>query len=72
MAGMHEEMKTMSPDAFAMLGGQEIVYIKPVTRNGARGFAIYAANGQELALLNSHEAALDAIAENDMVPVLLH
>lgn len=65
-------LKNMTADAFALLGTQEVVYIKPVNRNGVSGFAVHAANGEELAILESREAAFEAAVENDMTPTQIH
>lgn len=72
MNSAQENLKTMSADAFAQLGEQQIVYIKPVKRDGMTGFAVHAASGKELAVLGSHEEALVAAFENQLIPALVH
>lgn len=67
-----ETLKTMSADDFAQLGEQQIVYIKAVTRDGMTGFAVHAASGKELAVLESHEEAVVAAFENELIPALVH
>ena len=72
MNSVQENLKTMSADAFALLGEEQIVYIKPVTRDGTTSFAVHAANGKELAVLESHEEAMVAAFENQLVPAMVH
>jgi hypothetical protein len=69
---LHEQMKKMTPEMFAHLGQNDMVYIKPVRHEGTDAFAVHAANGQELAILESWEAALTAALQNDMKPARLH
>jgi hypothetical protein len=72
MNSVQENLKTMSAAAFAQFGEQQIVYIKPVTRDGMSGFAVHAASGKELAVLESHEEAVVAAFENQLVPAMVH
>ncbi len=62
----------LSPQDFEALGLNEIAYVKPVVEDGQNLVAIYAADGQRLALLTSHEAAWAAIRQNDLEPVSLN
>lgn len=69
---LHEQLRQMTPETFAHLGEHDVVYIKPVAEEGALGFAIHSAAGQELAILESWEAALTAALANNMQPARLH
>jgi hypothetical protein len=72
MNTVQEKLKNLSADAFIHLGEQQMVYIKPVTRDGITGFAVHAATGAELAVLETHEEAVVAAFENELVPAQIH
>ena len=62
----------LEPEAFASLGVADVAYIKPVTLDGESTFAIFAADGSQLAVAPSRELALLAIRSHDMEAVGLH
>lgn len=68
----HELLKQMTPEMFAHLGENDVVYIKPIQRHGIDGFAVHSANGQELAIFDSWEAALTTALQHNMQPAGLH
>lgn len=72
MMSTYEYLKNMTPEMFANFGGDEVVYLKPVTKPGADGFVIHAANGEELAVVDSLEAALAQASHNDLAVTRLH
>lgn len=72
MQTSHERLKLMSPETFAHLGEGDLVYIKSVQQDGVPSFAVHAANGRELAVFDSWEAALSTALENNMSPASLH
>lgn len=67
-----ESLKVMSPETFAHLGEGDLVYIKAVQRHGVPSFAVHAANGRELAVFDSWEAALTTALQNNMSPASIH
>lgn len=70
---LHEQLRKLTPEMFAHLGEHDVVYIKPIAGDeGSHGFAIHSAAGQELAILESWEAALTAALANNMQPARLH
>ncbi|HEX4171573.1 MAG TPA: DUF1150 family protein [Acetobacteraceae bacterium] len=66
------DIHSISPQQLAMLGMQQIAYIKPVVVNGATAFAIHAADGTPMAIAEGREVALEAIVQHEMVPALVH
>lgn len=78
-AGKMEESQPMafvdlyhlSPAELAQLGVTQLAYIKPVMVQGARAFAIHAADGTPMALAADVDLAEAAIREHDMLPVRL-
>jgi len=73
MNSLHEQLRRMTPEMFAHLGEDDMVYIKPIASDaGVPGFAIHSATGQELAVLESWEEALTAALVNNMRPARLH
>ena len=56
-----------------MLGVDHVAYVKKVSDGTSPKFAIYAANGAEIALMETdREVAFAAIRQNDMQPVSVH
>ncbi|MFQ5766180.1 MAG: DUF1150 family protein, partial [Rhodospirillales bacterium] len=56
-------------EAFAMLGGPRLTYVKRVERDGMAGYAVYGAEGTELAILETRELAFAVARQNDFEPV---
>jgi hypothetical protein len=66
------DMHNISPQQLAMLGMQQIAYIKPVVVQGKQAFAIHAADGTPMAIAEGHDVAFAAIVQHEMVPALVH
>jgi len=63
----------MSQQDFAMLGIHQIAYVKPVGSGGKVRFAVYAADGTEIANIeNDRDVAFAAVRQHDMEPVSVH
>ncbi len=67
-----EKFPTFTPKEFALLGLQDIAYVKRVTINDATAFAIYAADGTQMAVLSDYNVALAAVRQHDLEPVSVH
>jgi hypothetical protein len=50
----------------------QIAYVKPVLYNGARAFAIHAADGTPMAVATDRDAAMAAIMQQEMVAAQVH
>jgi hypothetical protein len=62
----------ISPEQLAMLGIQQIAYIKQVVVDGTPAFAIHAADGTPMAVAQERDVAVAAIVQHQMVPALVH
>jgi len=68
-----EQMRHMTANDLAMLGMQDIAYVKPVAVDGGgTGYAIHAADGTQMALTASRDLAFAVVRQNEMEPVSVH
>ena len=65
-------LRSLSSQDFLSLGLSQVAYVKPLEQDGHDYFAIYAADGTQMAVLASQEAALTVIRQHDMEPLTLH
>jgi hypothetical protein len=66
------DLRHLTASELAQLGVSQIAYVRPVTVNGARAFAIHAADGTPMAVTDDREVAMAAIAQHEMVPLSVH
>lgn len=62
----------LSPEQFALLGVENIAYVKPKMLNKRQLFAIHTADGSEVAVVGDRELAFATIIQNDLEPVSVH
>lgn len=62
----------MTEHAFALLGVEDVAYIKEVIVEGNKLWAIIGADGTSLALAPDRELAFAAALQNDKTPVSVH
>ena len=62
----------MSEHAFALLGVEDVAYIKQVIVEGNKLWAIIGADGTSLALAPDRALAFAAAIQNDKTPVSVH
>lgn len=67
-----ERLKNISPREFALLGMNDMAYVKRIVVNDEVKFAICSADGTQLALTPSEEFAYATIRQNDLEPVTVH
>jgi hypothetical protein len=72
MMDLERTLRSLSSQDFLSLGLSQVAYVKPLEQDGGRYFAIYAADGTQMAVLASREAAHAAIRQHDMEPLTLH
>ena len=65
-------LKTCSAMDFAYWGMKEFAYIRAVLIDGQSAMAVHAANGTQLAVLETFSAAQVAVLDNDMEPLSVH
>ncbi len=54
------------------LGLNDVAYVRDVDIDGSTAFGIFAANGQQLAIMPDRETAVAAAWENGLAPVTIH
>jgi hypothetical protein len=70
---MLQKFHPMSHQDLVMLGLNDVAYIRTVPANeGQSGFAIHAADGTEMLVVDSVALAMATIRQNDMEPLLVH
>ncbi|HZS85156.1 MAG TPA: DUF1150 family protein [Stellaceae bacterium] len=67
-----QDLRHISPQEFALLGVQGVAYVKSVTVNGTKAYAIHAADGTQLALAPSRELALATVRQNELEAASVH
>jgi hypothetical protein len=67
-----EKWKQLPAQEFVALGMQNLAYIKPVTVNDHLAFAIHAADGTPMAILDDRHVADAAVRQHDLEPVSVH
>jgi hypothetical protein len=66
-----EKLREMSPQDFALVGMEQLAYIKPTVVNGVTGFSIHAADGTQIGMAPSRDIAFAAVKQHELEPVSL-
>ena len=67
-----EKLRHISPKEFAILGMQDLAYVRRVTVADGVAFAIHAADGTEVAVLPDRETAFATVRQHDLEPMSVH
>ena len=67
-----EKLRHITPKEFALLGMQDVAYIKRIVLEDGSAFAIHAADGTQVALLPEREVALATVRQHDLEPLSVH
>ena len=67
-----ERIRQISVRDLAVLGLQDMAYVKPVTLKNRTGFAIHAADGSSLAMAETRDIAFATVRQNGLEPVSVH
>jgi hypothetical protein len=67
-----EWLKNISPREFAVLGMNDLAYVKRVVVNDEPRFAICSADGTQLALVPNEDIAVATVRQNDLEPMSVH
>ncbi|HZB91229.1 MAG TPA: DUF1150 family protein [Stellaceae bacterium] len=67
-----EKLRQITPKEFALLGMQDIAYIRRVLVEGGIGFAIHAADGTQVAVLPDRATAFATVRQHDLEPLSVH
>jgi len=65
-------LKNISAKEFALWGIQDLAYIRPVTVDGQKAFAVHAADGTQVAVMKTLAIAEAAVRQNDLEPLSVH
>ena len=72
MNQIDQKLRQISAQEFALLGLQDMAYIRRVIVNDEAGFAIHAADGTAVAVLPSRDLAFATVRQHDLEPVSVH
>ena len=67
-----EGLRDLSEREFGLLGVEDLAYVKRVVIDGAEAFAVYAADGTQIAILGDRAIAFAVVRQHDMEPVSVH
>ena len=67
-----EKLRHITPKEFALLGMQDVAYIRRVTLDEGVAYAIHAADGTQVALLPARATAFATVRQNELEPVSVH
>lgn len=69
---MTPRYQQISAQDFLALGVDHVAYVKPAVIDGQALFAVYAADGTQVAVLPTRDQADIAVRRNDMEPLSVH
>jgi hypothetical protein len=64
-------LQKLSVVDFLRVGLNQIAYIKPVTIDGEKGFAVHSADGRQISVMDSYPVALALLRQHDLHPVTI-
>ncbi len=67
-----DALKNLSRQDFLNFGMREVAYIRPVKLRERKAFAIHAADGTPLSIMDTMDAALTAVRHNDLESSTVH
>lgn len=67
-----ERIRHMSARELALLGMQDMAYIKRVIVNDVAGYAVHAADGTQIAVLPDRNVAFATVRQHDLEPLSVH
>ena len=70
--GSNKFFKQLSPQDFRNFGREHIAYIRPVSVQNKTAYAIHAADGTPLSVLDKLELAMIVVRQNDLEAATVH
>ena len=67
-----ERIRALTPQDMLMLGIKDMAYVKDVEVDGETAVALFAANGQQIALMEDRQTAVAAAWQNGLSPMTVH
>lgn len=71
-SGVSALLKNISTRDFLNFGVQQVAYIRPVMVENKTAYAIHAADGTPLSVMESMDTAVIVVRHNELEPVTLH
>lgn len=62
----------MSPELLAEVGAMELAYVRPIQHGSRRGYGIFSASGELMAIATSRAGAFLIIRQHELEPVDAH
>jgi hypothetical protein len=72
MEAYQEGLRGLSTEGLAMLGADQLAYIRPHLEKGQTIYVVHGANGRELAGFDNYGAAMAACYEHELEAVALN
>ena len=66
------DIRKISPQDLAVLGLQDMAYLRSVTMDGTEGYGIFTADGTQVAFAPTRALAEAAVREYELEPVSVH
>jgi hypothetical protein len=67
-----ERIRALTPQDLLMLGIKNMAYMKDIEVDGETAVALFAANGQQIAVMEDRETAVAAAWQNGLAPMTVH
>ncbi|MGH6829967.1 MAG: DUF1150 family protein [Methylocella sp.] len=67
-----ERVRGLTPQDLLMLGIKDVAYLKDIEVDGETAVALFAANGQQIAVTEDRQTALAAAWQNGLAPMTVH
>lgn len=67
-----ERIRALTQQDLLMLGIKNIAYMKDIEVDGETAVALFAANGQQIAVMQDRQTAVAAAWQNGLAPMTLH
>ncbi|MGH6891082.1 MAG: DUF1150 family protein [Dongiaceae bacterium] len=67
-----ERVRGLTPQDLLMLGIKDVAYLKDIEVDGETVVALFAANGQQIAVMEDRQTALAAAWQNGLAPMTVH
>jgi hypothetical protein len=71
-SGTDTILKSLTKQDFLNFGMQQVAYIRPVRVQNRKAYAIHAADGTPLSVMDTIDTAVIAVRHNDLEPVTVH
>jgi hypothetical protein len=66
------DIRKITPQDLALLGLQDMAYLRDVEMDGAKGYGIFTADGTQVAFAPTRALAEAAVREYELEPVSVH